>query len=137
MNKHQFLFFLNTTDSAKATLALIAGDKVLRKTLKVDKNLSEQLPQALSQILKIGKTTIVQLRGIIVVTGPGSFVGVRVGVAWANALAYALKLSITGIKVIDVPENLSKLSLLKLSSLKIVLPYYDSEPHITKTKRKI
>ncbi|HNT30725.1 MAG TPA: tRNA (adenosine(37)-N6)-threonylcarbamoyltransferase complex dimerization subunit type 1 TsaB, partial [bacterium] len=42
------------------------------------------------------------LEGIICATGPGSFTGVRIGLATANALAYGYDIPVTGVSLLDV-----------------------------------
>ncbi len=72
----------------------------LKKDGKVIKSLSEE-NQFGSQVLLplIEKLEYKDLTGIEVETGPGSFTGIRVGVSVANALGYALNISINGKKI--------------------------------------
>ena len=46
-----------------------------------------------------------ELKGIGVFVGPGSFTGLRVGIAYANALAYAMKIPIAGINDFEITER--------------------------------
>lgn len=88
--------------------------KVIRVSLKKDgkdiKSLSEEnkfgSQVLLPLIFKLLRTTnrpfggpLQTLKGIEVETGPGSFTGLRVGVAVANALGYSLKIPVNGKKV--------------------------------------
>jgi tRNA threonylcarbamoyladenosine biosynthesis protein TsaB len=74
------------------------------------------------------------LSGIIVFQGPGSFTGLRIGIATANALADALAIPIVGVSGDDWrQEGLKKLA--DQQNDKIVLPHYGAEPHITKPKK--
>ena len=58
------------------------------------------------KLLKKQKATIQDITEIEVNRGPGSFTGLRVGVAIANALGYALKVPVNGKQVwkMDVEE---------------------------------
>lgn len=58
---------------------------------------SERLLPAIQRILADAELTLDQLDGIAVVTGPGSFTGLRIGVATAKGFAYALGKPIVGV----------------------------------------
>ncbi len=90
--------------------------KVIRVSLKEDKKVIKSLSaknkygsqvllpliiKLVNRTYKPGLSTQFQtgfakLKGIEVETGPGSFTGIRVGVAVANALAYSLKIPVNG-----------------------------------------
>jgi len=99
---------------------------------------SEKLLPAISAAVK-SFGGLKKLKGIGVVTGPGGFTSVRIGVAVANALAYGLNLPIIGLKVSEFKDNqelvekiFNKIKTAKLAN--IVMPYYDREPNITVKK---
>ncbi len=51
------------------------------------------------RLLEEKKAELSDLKAIEVVTGPGSFTGLRVGVSIANALGYALGIPVNGKKI--------------------------------------
>lgn len=53
----------------------------------------------IQELLKQKKAQIGDIRKIEVVTGPGSYTGLRVGAAIANALGFALKVPVNGRKI--------------------------------------
>ena len=59
---------------------------------------------SLKQILKKHQKTLGDLSEIEINLGPGSFTGLKVGVAVANALGWALKIPINGKKVGELVE---------------------------------
>lgn len=55
---------------------------------------SQVLVKSVSDLMNEGQIAFDQLNEIEVVTGPGSFTSLRVGVAVANALAYGLGINV-------------------------------------------
>lgn len=92
--------FINTALNNKLTIALVLHTLQIldRADLDIHQNHSEKLLPAVEKLLSKNKLTLKDLKGIGVARGPGSFTGVRVGVACANALGFALNIPIKGIK---------------------------------------
>ncbi len=92
--------FIDTSPKEKMTLALChpSGDCLARIQLGVQRNHSAILLPALAKLIHKSIVDISTLQGILVHRGPGSFTGVRVGVAIANALGFAWDLSVVGTK---------------------------------------
>jgi tRNA threonylcarbamoyl adenosine modification protein YeaZ len=65
---------------------------------------SQQVLGLINQILNKNKKTLKDLTAIEVETGPGSFTGLRVGLAVANALGWALKIPVNNKKVGELVE---------------------------------
>jgi tRNA threonylcarbamoyladenosine biosynthesis protein TsaB len=57
---------------------------------------SELLPGAIERMLTRHRVRLAQLEGIVVGLGPGSFTGLRIGLATVKALAYAARLRVAG-----------------------------------------
>ena len=123
------ILFLDTTDRHKTFLAIVDKKRVIKKFFKTSGNLSEKLPGEIENVLKKAKIGLKGLQRVAVVRGPGSFVGTRTGVAYANALAWALNIPIVGLVADKVPEDFFKLYQLRPS--KLVTPKYAHPPHIT------
>jgi len=66
--------------------------------------------------------------------GPGGFSAVRRRVAVATALAASLGVGIAGVGQ-ESPEKIADLSRRSFSKTKTVIPLYDGEPNITKSKK--
>lgn len=86
--------YINTSDNTKTIIGL--NDERLEKPTGPDK--SQQVLVLMDQLLKNKKKKISEITEIKVVIGPGSFTGLRVGVAVANALAWSLKIPVNGQK---------------------------------------
>ncbi len=97
---------------------------------------AEKILPTINKLLTQEKIKTTALKGIGVVVGPGGFTSVRVGVATANALGYALGLPIAGIRsdAFSTPQELAILVydwIKKNPKQNLVEPIYDREPNIT------
>ncbi len=63
---------------------------------------SQQLLPSLDILLKERGKKIRDLEGIVVILGPGSFTGLRIGLSLAKSLAFTLKIPLVGIPSFDV-----------------------------------
>lgn len=62
---------------------------------------SERLLPALEKLLQDGELELEEINLISVVTGPGSFTGLRIGVATAKGLSYALQKPLVGVTTLE------------------------------------
>lgn len=126
------LLLINTALANKIIIALAKdNNKIIKKIEKqVKYHESEKLLGFIDQLLKQAKLKLKDLKGIAVVTGPGSFTAIRIGVTVANTLAWSLDIPLRGFKAED------KINYTKISSKKLVLPHYGKVPNITKSKKK-
>lgn len=77
-----------------------------------------ELPNAVTQSLSAARMSLEEIEAIVVDVGPGSFTGLRIGVAFAKALAFPTKKPLIGISSLDVlAANLSFASQLVCSVL--------------------
>lgn len=90
--------------------------------------LSKTLSHQVTYLIRNNKLLFKDLSGVSVFPGPGSFTGLRIGVSFANALAFGLK-----IPTYEATQN-GQIDL--LSPLEIVVPNYGAEPKITTPKLK-
>lgn len=111
---------IDTSDNENMRLVLDGGDRSWDSIVSARKSQSEKLLPAIDDILKKAKKKIKDLKGVVVESEGGSFTSLRIGVATANALAFAL-----GIPVSDsTGKGLSK------NGLMVVEPKYSSDPDI-------
>ena len=141
MNKKDKVLFIDTSKAKQLDVFLISEKKVItRQHLKGDYKVSEYLLKMIVQTVKSGKVKLAGLKGIVTVTGPGAFTSLRIAVAVANTLAFALQIPVASlIKKNDYTEDqMIKLAWQKIKVAKIgnyIKPYYDKQPNITKSKK--
>lgn len=134
---------INTTEN-KAQLVLARNDQILdQKIFEAALLHSERLLPEISKLLKKNKAGLGDLKTIIVITGPGSYTGCRVGVATANALVFALEIPVIGISKNEIKKKdfFAKKAILRVIKTakkkiksKLAAPFYERPPHITRPK---
>ncbi len=91
-----------STYSSMLTIGILKDDKLLqKKEVKSIRSHSTILVPTIEKILSENKIEIKELSLVIVVNGPGSFTGVRLGVTVAKTIAYTLNIKIKTITSID------------------------------------
>ena len=85
-------------DTAVRNKIIIGIDEKRFETEAKEKSSQKLLP-FIDKTLKKNKFTMKDISEIEVNTGPGSFTGLRVGVAVANALGWALNIPVNGKKI--------------------------------------
>ena len=79
------------------------GDKLLSSyELLADYPHAVELPDAVKRVLKAAGTSLDRLSGIAVDVGPGSFTGLRIGLAFVKALVFGRELPVVGVSAMDV-----------------------------------
>jgi tRNA threonylcarbamoyladenosine biosynthesis protein TsaB len=122
------------TDKPEAEIGLYQGRKeIAYKTWQAHRMLSTTVHKVIEELLQAAGKSWSDIRGIVYYEGPGSFTGLRIGAAVANALTYALGIPVStnhganwqekGIEALDSGVNLP------------AIPQYGSEPHITRQKK--
>ena len=118
-------------NSEKIEIILLDNKKqVSRKIVSAKAKQAEKLIPAIDALLKKEKISLKKIKKIQVENSGGSFTALRIGVATANALAYALNLSVEG----TAEEENSKLS---SNELGVIRPIYSREANITIGKNKL
>ncbi len=132
---------INTIEDGMFTLALTDADGIfIRSIVKKGKLIqAEKLLPTIDQLIK-PKYEYSQIKGIVVSRGPGGFTSIRLGIITANTFSYALDIPIIGLKSDEYSDfrDLSKKGIAKLKTSgqkQIVLPFYGSEPNITKSNK--
>lgn len=90
------------TSTPIGSVALIDGENLVAEhTLNIVQAHSSRLMPAIDTVLKWGDITAAELDGCAVGTGPGSFTGIRIGIATIKSLCYALDKPIVGVSTLE------------------------------------
>ncbi|MBN1326150.1 tRNA (adenosine(37)-N6)-threonylcarbamoyltransferase complex dimerization subunit type 1 TsaB [Candidatus Falkowbacteria bacterium] len=135
------ILYFNAAREKEISAYLIKGSEAIdRLKQRGDFKVSEYLLPLIDKLLKKNKIGFTDLKGIIIVSGPGPFTSIRIAVAVANTLSFALKIPVVGIenkKPIKDEQNI-KAGLLKLKKAKVgthIKPVYGGEANITRSKK--
>ncbi|MDD2409356.1 MAG: tRNA (adenosine(37)-N6)-threonylcarbamoyltransferase complex dimerization subunit type 1 TsaB [Bacilli bacterium] len=133
-----YTLFISTYDFI-ITIGLLKNNKKISiKEVKSVKSHSVFLIPTIESILKGNNLEINNLNEIIVINGPGSFTGVRLGVIVAKTLAYTLKINIKTITSIDalaISNNILKRTIVSINDNKgVYFAIYESNSRISDIK---
>ena len=91
------------TSTSWASVALFDGRRVLGElTWHSARRSGDELFPMLERLLAVGDTSLARVDRLAVATGPGSFTGIRVGIAAARGLARPTGATVTGVSTLDV-----------------------------------
>lgn len=136
------ILIINTSEFDKLQVALFKDDKILKQISKPSRFAHEEiLIKSLDSLFTNTQSQPGELNGIIVVSGPGSFSALRIGLSVANTLAWQLKIPVVGVNI-NLFKNLRELYqignslLIKQKGFKLVLPNYGKEPNINLNNKR-
>lgn len=128
------MILLLDTSTAVCKMTLIDGNERFDDEWHADRELAEKLLGYLEQKLAERHATWRDLTGLAVMKGPGSFTGLRIGVAVLNTLADTLTIPLVGTTG-DAWQETALNRLKNGENDQIVLPEYGRAANIT-TPRK-
>jgi tRNA threonylcarbamoyladenosine biosynthesis protein TsaB len=121
------------TSTLTLSLALLKGGEVLEHRLVgPPRRQSVVLPGALDELLRAHGATLADVTGFVVGLGPGSFTGLRIGLATVKGLAYALRRPVAGVSslaalALEAPEGVECLALAVVKKGELYLGRYRRE----------
>lgn len=128
------MILLLDTSTPMCRVALVDGAVRTSYEWQADRTLAKNLLRYLTETLAESGRTLHDLTGIGVMTGPGSFTGLRIGMAVCNTLADGLAIPIVGTRGEQwQDEVLARLE--AGENDRVVLPFYGAEAHITKPRK--
>ncbi len=112
------VLYIDTTTSYLYTGLVVDGKLIAEIKKEFGKDLSRQALPKISDMIKEAKLKPTDIDKIMVVNGPGSFTGIRVGVTIAKTFAYTLKkevvtlLSLEAMAISNKKENVFKIPII-------------------------
>lgn len=91
------------TSSMASSVAVIEDNKLICEyTINTKKTHSQKLMPMIESMLKISDVNINDMDMIAVCEGPGSFTGLRIGMATAKAISHVNNLPIVGVNSVEI-----------------------------------
>lgn len=130
---------INSTTPQDSRVLLLKDSRVFAKKVPFRNGKRGDVLSVIDSLLVSKKSKIQQVKGIVVVTGPGQFSSLRSGVSIANAIGFALHVPAVGITADQFSSNAElavkgRSLLVKKRKFVPVMPIYGKEPNITKAK---
>lgn len=102
------ILHIDTTDSTITRVGIQKGKETQWYEEKTGETKSQNVLQLIKKALASEKLELTDLTKIMIITGPGSFTGIRVGVTVANVLGWELKIPVNGKKIATPQYQASK-----------------------------
>lgn len=123
------------TDKPESEIGLYDGEnKLAYEIWAAHRELAETLHSKVKTLLDTQQLSWQDIAGLAVYEGPGSFTGLRIGISFANALAYSNLVTIAGTTGEHWLEDAIK-ELIEGNGMKRVVPEYGADAHITQPRK--
>lgn len=77
-------------------------DRLVKSSVAAEQSHSSQIMRGIGSLLESANRQAAEVNAIVVCTGPGSFTGLRIGIACAKGMAVALKIPVVGVNLFEV-----------------------------------
>jgi len=92
-------------DTSTKTLRLglqFGGDRLIQSSEEIEKSHGQFIIKKIGELFQSASLEMKDLEGIVVGVGPGSFTGLRIGLAAAKGIAVALNIPMVGINIFEI-----------------------------------
>ncbi len=91
------------TSSSDLKLGLMfGGDRMVKSSNRVEKSHGQQIIKRIGELFQSAGLQTTDLHALVVCTGPGSFTGLRIGLAAAKGMAVALDIPLVGVPLFEI-----------------------------------
>ena len=91
------------TSTMAANVAVLEDDKLICEyTINTKKTYSQKLMPMIENMLKLSDLDIKEIDAIAICVGPGSFTGLRIGMATAKAMAHVNNIPLIGVNSLEI-----------------------------------
>lgn len=132
------------TSTRSVGLALFDGVQVLAETIWESRDFhTVELAPAVAEMLKRAHINASDLSAITVAIGPGSFTGLRIGLALAKGMVFVQRIPLIGVPTLDItaaaitPGKLPLGAVLRAGRGRLAIAWYDNENNAWKLRSKI
>ncbi len=115
-------------------LAIINNNQTIIKEIKTKKNISEILVLEIDKFLKKSNTNLKKIKSICVITGPGSFTGIRSALTYAKSIKLITKVDIFGISKFEIINSQFKSN--RYNKKKCILLHFKNQQFFLQTFRE-
>jgi tRNA threonylcarbamoyladenosine biosynthesis protein TsaB len=102
---HNDYFNVLAIDTSTHTLKLAlsyGGDRLVKAQEKIEKSHGQYIMNKIEHLFRSAELEVGQLEAIAACTGPGSFTGLRIGLAVTKGMAVALDIPVVGVSLFEV-----------------------------------
>ncbi len=92
---------MNTAEAACDIALIEAGAVLFQEVTPMQRGLEAYLPVKVTEVLAAHHIGLKDLSRLAVITGPGSFTGIRIGLGFARGLAVILKIPVIGLTSLE------------------------------------
>lgn len=96
-------------DTSTADLVLgiqFEGDRLVKSTERIERSHGQFIIKKIGELLQSGSLTPADIQAITVCTGPGSFTGLRIGLAAAKGIAAVNQIPVIGVNLFELAAYL-------------------------------
>lgn len=96
------LLSIETSTQACSVALHKEGALLASREIQTPRSAASQLTVIINEVVKATKLKMTDLQGIVVASGPGSYTGLRIGVATAKGLCYALNIPLISVNTLQL-----------------------------------
>lgn len=118
------LLAIDTSSSTLRVAVTFGGDRLVKSENEIEKSHGQLIMKQIDDLMRSAGLTQSDLHGLVVCLGPGSFTGLRIGLAVAKGIATALEIDVVGVNLFEVAEHRLRS---QAEDIRLLFPYRRGE----------